>query len=90
MTDHSDIDKVTGTATTGHEWDGIKELNTPLPPGGLLPSTPLHRFGRLGTGSSIRPGRLFRGTQPACCIIRRARMSPSSWRISKRYAAIRW
>jgi cytochrome c oxidase cbb3-type subunit III len=31
MTDHSDIDKVTGTATTGHEWDGIKELNTPLP-----------------------------------------------------------
>jgi cytochrome c oxidase cbb3-type subunit 3 len=31
MTDHNDIDKVTGTATTGHEWDGIKELNTPLP-----------------------------------------------------------
>jgi cytochrome c oxidase cbb3-type subunit 3 len=31
MTDHSDIDEVTGTATTGHEWDGIKELNTPLP-----------------------------------------------------------
>jgi cytochrome c oxidase cbb3-type subunit 3 len=27
----SEIDKVTGTATTGHEWDGIKELNTPLP-----------------------------------------------------------
>jgi cytochrome c oxidase cbb3-type subunit 3 len=24
-------DKITGTATTGHEWDGIKELNTPLP-----------------------------------------------------------
>ena len=22
---------VTGTATTGHEWDGIHELNTPLP-----------------------------------------------------------
>ncbi len=31
MTDHGDIDKVTGTTTTGHEWDGIKELNTPLP-----------------------------------------------------------
>jgi len=31
MTDHSEFDKVTGTATTGHEWDGIKELNTPLP-----------------------------------------------------------
>ena len=24
-------DGVTGTDTTGHEWDGIKELNTPLP-----------------------------------------------------------
>jgi len=24
-------DVVTGTETTGHEWDGIKELNTPLP-----------------------------------------------------------
>ena len=26
-----DRDPVTGTDTTGHEWDGIKELNTPLP-----------------------------------------------------------
>jgi cytochrome c oxidase cbb3-type subunit 3 len=26
-----DIDEVTGIATTGHEWDGIKELNKPLP-----------------------------------------------------------
>jgi cytochrome c oxidase cbb3-type subunit III len=25
------IDSVTGIATTGHEWDGIRELNTPLP-----------------------------------------------------------
>ena len=24
-------DDITGTATTGHEWDGIKELNNPLP-----------------------------------------------------------
>lgn len=24
-------DDVSGTSTTGHEWDGIKELNTPLP-----------------------------------------------------------
>src|SRR5437773_1515399 len=31
MTDHSDIDSVSGTATTGHQWDDIKELNTPLP-----------------------------------------------------------
>ncbi|NVO15614.1 MAG: cytochrome-c oxidase, cbb3-type subunit III [Rhodoplanes sp.] len=27
----NEIDAVTGTPTTGHEWDGIKELNTPLP-----------------------------------------------------------
>jgi len=26
-----EIDTVTGTETTGHEWDGIRELNTPLP-----------------------------------------------------------
>jgi cytochrome c oxidase cbb3-type subunit 3 len=31
MNDHSDVDTVSGTATTGHQWDGIKELNTPLP-----------------------------------------------------------
>lgn len=30
MTDR-DIDDVTGVETTGHEWDGIKELNNPLP-----------------------------------------------------------
>ena len=29
--EHKKIDKLTGTATTGHEWDGIHELNTPLP-----------------------------------------------------------
>jgi cytochrome c oxidase cbb3-type subunit III len=29
--EHTDVDSVTGTATTGHEWDGIRELNTPLP-----------------------------------------------------------
>src|SRR5262245_37028471 len=26
-----DRDSVTGTVTTGHVWDGIRELNTPLP-----------------------------------------------------------
>ena len=25
------IDEITGVATTGHEWDGLEELNTPLP-----------------------------------------------------------
>ena len=31
-----DIDDVTGVETTGHEWDGIKELNKPLPRWWLL------------------------------------------------------
>ena len=31
-----EIDKVTGVETTGHEWDGIKELNKPLPRWWLL------------------------------------------------------
>jgi cytochrome c oxidase cbb3-type subunit 3 len=26
-----EVDSLTGTETTGHEWDGIRELNTPLP-----------------------------------------------------------
>ena len=26
-THDKEVDSVTGTATTGHEWDGIKELN---------------------------------------------------------------
>ena len=28
---NKDIDQETGVETTGHEWDGIKELNNPLP-----------------------------------------------------------
>lgn len=32
MSDHNkEIDQATGVETTGHEWDGIKELNNPLP-----------------------------------------------------------
>jgi cytochrome c oxidase cbb3-type subunit III len=31
MSEHHEVDSVSGRATTGHEWDGIKELNTPLP-----------------------------------------------------------
>lgn len=27
----AEIDKVSGVETTGHEWDGLKELNNPLP-----------------------------------------------------------
>src|SRR3954466_8837711 len=31
MADKTRIDQPTGTETMGHEWDGIEELNTPLP-----------------------------------------------------------
>lgn len=31
MSDQTDKDDVTGVETTGHDWDGIKELNNPLP-----------------------------------------------------------
>lgn len=31
MEDPKDHDEVTGVDTTGHEWDGIRELNNPLP-----------------------------------------------------------
>lgn len=31
MAQHNEVDQVTGKTTTGHQWDGIKELNTPLP-----------------------------------------------------------
>jgi cytochrome c oxidase cbb3-type subunit 3 len=30
-TDPVQVDRISGQATTGHEWDGIRELNTPLP-----------------------------------------------------------
>ncbi len=29
--ENKEIDKVSGVETTGHEWDGLKELNNPLP-----------------------------------------------------------
>lgn len=31
MTDKRRVDKPTGTETVGHEWDGIEELDTPMP-----------------------------------------------------------
>ena len=31
MADQKRVDEPTGTETVGHEWDGIEELNTPLP-----------------------------------------------------------
>lgn len=31
MSDKKDVDQISGVTTTGHAWDGIKELNNPLP-----------------------------------------------------------
>ena len=31
MPTKAEKDSISGRDTTGHEWDGIKELNTPLP-----------------------------------------------------------
>ena len=31
-----EVDPVTGRKTTGHEWNGIKELDTPVPLGVLI------------------------------------------------------
>ncbi|WP_350333945.1 cytochrome-c oxidase, cbb3-type subunit III [Coralliovum pocilloporae] len=31
MADQKKVDELSGVATTGHEWDGIEELNNPLP-----------------------------------------------------------
>ncbi len=31
MAHENEVDEISGTETTGHSWDGIKELNTPLP-----------------------------------------------------------
>lgn len=31
MSQHNETDRASGRSTTGHEWDGIRELNTPLP-----------------------------------------------------------
>ncbi|MEM7289289.1 MAG: cbb3-type cytochrome c oxidase N-terminal domain-containing protein, partial [Pseudomonadota bacterium] len=31
MAEKNEVDEISGIETTGHEWDGIKELNNPLP-----------------------------------------------------------
>ncbi len=36
MSDKKRIDAPTGTQTVGHEWDGIEELDTPMPRWWLL------------------------------------------------------
>ena len=31
MSDKHDVDQHSGVETTGHEWDGLRELNNPAP-----------------------------------------------------------
>ena len=31
MNDHKEKDELSGVETTGHDWDGLKELNNPAP-----------------------------------------------------------
>lgn len=42
-----EIDPVTGRKTTGHEWNGIKELDTPVPRGVLMFLVATHLFALL-------------------------------------------
>ena len=81
ITDPVQVDEVSGQTTTGHEWDGIRELNTPLPRWWLWLFYLMHRFrGRL-IGSSIPPGRWPAATFPVCSVRPTAR---GSLRISPR------
>ena len=57
-------DEITGTATTGHEWDGIKELNTPLPRWWLYTFYATHRLGRRSTRSLYPAWPLLNGATP--------------------------
>ena len=49
--------RATQTETTGHEWDGIKELDTPMPRWWLWTLLRHHRLGGDLHRSSSRPGR---------------------------------
>ena len=75
------IDEATGTETVGHEWDGIEELNTPLPRWWLLtwyacilfaigyviayPAIPLGNHGSHGLLGWTSRGQLARDTAAA-------------------------
>lgn len=46
MADEKRIDEPTGTSFVGHEWDGIEELDTPMPRWWLYTFTPASRLRR--------------------------------------------
>ena len=77
------IDKGAGIETTGHTWDRIEELNTPLP----LVALDILRHGDLGlssTPSAIPPGRWRPAPRTACSAGRPARRSPPTSSGSRR------
>ena len=45
--DVEEVDPVSGRKTTGHEWNGIKELDTPVPRGVLIFLVVTHLFALL-------------------------------------------
>ena len=89
MAEHNDIDQVTGTSTTGHQWDGIKELNTPLPRWWVI-TFYLTIVWSFGYWIVIRHGPWWRATRRACSDIRAAPTSRSNSPIWRRSAATRW
>ncbi len=66
MAENKRIDEPTGTETVGHEWDGIEELDTPMPRWWLWTLLRHHRLGDRLYRSSIRPGRCSTARPRAC------------------------
>lgn len=83
-------DAVTGATTTGHEWDGIKELNTPLPKWWLYVFYATIAFSLLWVvlypalpirGATGLTGWTARGALPAEMAAHQSRMEPMLARI---------
>ena len=68
-----EIDHVTGTTTTGHEWDGIKELNKPLPRWWVYDVLRSPSSGRSATGRLSGLAAAVELHHRACSATRRAR-----------------
>ena len=78
MHGNKEIDELSGTETTGHEWDGIKELNTPLPRWWLWTFYGSHRLGDRLCRSCIPAMPLIGGATPRACSAGRAAASSTS------------
>ena len=67
-----EIDQVTGVETTGHEWDGVKELNKPLPKWWVWTFYATIVWA-IGYWIAYPPGRRFPATPRACSATASAR-----------------